>query len=141
MLKVRVYKKIFFGKEFIRGFGVGNNLKIGEEVVKESEREIREVFEGVDMVFIICGFGGGIGIGVVLVVVEIVKKMGVLMVVVVIFLFIVEGIRRIKNVEYGFERFKKNIDIVIVILNDKFMEVVLNLLIYMVFKVVDEIFV
>lgn len=142
LLKVRAHKKILLGKELTRGLGAGNNPpKIGEEAAKESEREIREALEGADMVFITCGLGGGTGTGAAPVVAEIAKKMGALTVAVVTLPFTVEGIRRIKNAEYGLERLKKNTDTVIVIPNDKLMEVAPNLPIHMAFKVADEILV
>ncbi|WP_297438833.1 cell division protein FtsZ [Thermococcus sp.] len=141
LLKVRSHKKILIGKELTRGLGAGNNPKMGEEAAKENERDIREALEGADMVFITCGLGGGTGTGAAPVVAEMAKKMGALTVSVVTLPFTVEGIRRIKNAEYGLERLRKNSDTVIVIPNDKLMEVAPNLPIHMAFKVADEILV
>ncbi|AEH25470.1 cell division protein FtsZ [Pyrococcus yayanosii] len=141
LLKVRAHQKILIGKELTRGLGAGNNPKIGEEAAKESEREIRDALEGADMVFITCGLGGGTGTGAAPVIAEIAKKMGALTVAVVTLPFTVEGIRRIKNAEYGLEKLRKNTDTVIVIPNDKLMEVAPNLPIHMAFKVADEILV
>jgi len=141
LLKVRAHKKILIGKELTRGLGAGNNPKMGEEAAKENERDIRDALEGADMVFITCGLGGGTGTGGAPVIAEIAKKMGALTVSVVTLPFTVEGIRRIKNAEYGLERLRKNSDTVIVIPNDKLMEVAPNLPIHMAFKVADEILV
>jgi len=141
LLKIRAHHKILLGRELTRGLGAGNNPKIGEEAAKESEREIREALEGADMVFITCGLGGGTGTGAAPVIAEIAKKMGALTVAVVTLPFTVEGIRRIKNAEYGLEKLRKNTDTVIVIPNDKLMEVAPNLPIHMAFKVADEILV
>jgi cell division protein FtsZ len=141
LLKVKAHKKILIGKELTRGLGAGNNPKIGEEAAKESERDIRDALEGADMVFITCGLGGGTGTGAAPIVAEIAKKMGALTVAVVTLPFTVEGIRRIKNAEYGLERLRRNSDTVIVIPNDKLMEVAPNLPIHMAFKVADEILV
>ncbi|MDK2783261.1 cell division protein FtsZ [Thermococcus sp. 101 C5] len=141
LLKVRAHKKILIGKELTRGLGAGNNPKVGEEAAKESEREIRGALEGADMIFITCGLGGGTGTGAAPIVAELAKKMGALTVSVVTLPFTVEGIRRIKNAEYGLERLRKNSDTVIVIPNDKLMEVAPQLPIHMAFKVADEILV
>jgi len=141
LLKVRAHKKILIGKDLTRGLGAGNNPKVGEEAAKESERDVRDALEGADMVFITCGLGGGTGTGGAPIVAELAKKMGALTVSVVTLPFTVEGIRRIKNAEYGLERLRKNSDTVIVIPNDKLMEVAPNLPIQMAFKVSDEILV
>lgn len=141
LLKVKAHKKILIGKDLTRGLGAGNNPKIGEEAAKESEKDIRDALEGADMVFITCGLGGGTGTGAAPIVAELAKKMGALTVSVVTLPFTVEGIRRIKNAEYGLERLRKNSDTVIVIPNDKLMEVAPNLPIHLAFKVADEILV
>lgn len=141
LLKVKSHRKILIGKEITRGLGAGNNPKVGEEAAKESERDIRDALEGADMVFITCGLGGGTGTGAAPVVAELAKKMGALTVSIVTLPFTVEGIRRIKNAEYGLERLRKNSDTVIVIPNDKLMEVAPNLPIHLAFKVADEILV
>ncbi|ACS89445.1 Cell division ftsZ like protein [Thermococcus sibiricus MM 739] len=141
LLKIKAHKKILIGKDLTRGLGAGNNPKVGEEAAKESERDIRDALEGADMVFITCGLGGGTGTGGAPIVAELAKKMGALTVSVVTLPFTVEGIRRIKNAEYGLERLRKNSDTVIVIPNDKLMEVAPNLPIQMAFKVSDEILV
>jgi len=141
LLKIKAHRKILIGKELTRGLGAGNNPKVGEEAAKESERDIRDALEGADMVFITCGLGGGTGTGAAPIVAELAKKMGALTVSVVTLPFTVEGIRRIKNAEYGLERLRKNSDTVIVIPNDKLMEVAPNLPIHMAFKVADEILV
>ncbi|WP_461863183.1 cell division protein FtsZ [Thermococcus sp.] len=141
LLKIKAHKKILIGRELTRGLGAGNDPKMGEEAAKESERDIREALEGADMVFITCGLGGGTGTGAAPIVAEMAKKMGALTVSVVTLPFTVEGIRRIKNAEYGLEKLRKNSDTVIVIPNDKLMEVAPNLPIHMAFKVSDEILV
>lgn len=74
--------------------GVGVNLEVGRNAVDEDRDVLRAALEGVDMVFIVAGMGGGIGIGVVLVVVEVVKDLGILIVVVVIKFFNFEGKKR-----------------------------------------------
>ncbi|MFA4646286.1 cell division protein FtsZ [Pyrococcus kukulkanii] len=141
LLKIKAHQKILIGKELTKGLGAGNDPKIGEEAAKESERDIREALEGADMVFITCGLGGGTGTGAAPVIAEMAKKMGALTVSVVTLPFTMEGIRRAKNAEYGLKRLAKNSDTVIVIPNDKLLEVAPKLPIQMAFKVADEILV
>lgn len=83
--------KIFLGKEFIGGLGVGGIFDIGRKAVEESVNEVREVIKDVKLVIIFIGFGGGIGIGVIFIIVKIVKEVGVFMIVVVIKFFKYEG--------------------------------------------------
>lgn len=83
--------KIFLGKEFIGGLGVGGVFDIGRKVVEESVNEIREVIKDVKLVIVFIGFGGGIGIGVIFIIVKIVKEVGVFMIVIVIKFFKYEG--------------------------------------------------
>ncbi|CAB48928.1 cell division protein FtsZ [Pyrococcus abyssi] len=141
LLKIKAHQKILIGKELTRGLGAGNDPKIGEEAAKESERELREALEGADMVFVTCGLGGGTGTGAAPVIAEMAKKMGALTVSVVTLPFTMEGIRRAKNAEYGLKRLAKASDTVIVIPNDKLLEVAPKLPIQMAFKVADEILV
>lgn len=93
------------------------------------------------MVFIIVGMGGGIGMGVLFVVVEIVKELGILIVVVVIRLFKSEGVKRRINVEKGIEELKKIVDIIIIVLNDRFFMFLINksFKIFDVFRMVDDV--
>lgn len=83
--------KIFLGKEFIGGLGVGGIFDIGRKVVEESVNEIKEVIKDVKLVIIFIGFGGGIGIGVIFIIVKIVKEVGAFMIVIVIKFFKYEG--------------------------------------------------
>lgn len=131
--------KILIGKELTQGLGAGSNPKIGEEAAKESESEIKKRLAGCDMIFITCGLGGGTGTGAAPVVADIAKKLGALTIGVVTMPFTIEGKKRIENAMYGLERMESIVDTLIVIPNDKLLEIAPELPLHTAFKVADEI--
>ncbi|MEM5804659.1 MAG: cell division protein FtsZ [Candidatus Aenigmatarchaeota archaeon] len=133
--------KILIGKELTRGLGAGANPQVGMEAAKESKSEIKDALEGADMVFITCGLGGGTGTGAAPVVAETAKKMGALTVAIVTLPFTMEGKQRMDNARGGLEELEKNVDTLIVIPNDKLLEIVPDVSIITAFKVSDEILV
>ena len=132
-------KKILIGKETTKGLGAGSIPKIGEEAARESEREIKDAIKGADMVFITCGLGGGTGTGSAPIIAEIAKKTGALTVGVVTLPFEMEGQRRYDNAIYGLERLEGIVDTLIVIPNDKLLELAPDLPLQTAFRVADEI--
>lgn len=131
--------KILIGKELTLGLGAGSNPKIGEEAAKESEHEIKKRLQGADMVFITCGLGGGTGTGSAPIVAELAKKQGALVIGVVTLPFSIEGKKRMENAMYGLERLESSVDTLIVIPNDKLLELAPELPLHTAFKVADEI--
>jgi len=131
--------KILIGKELTLGLGAGSNPKIGEEAAHESEQEIRKRLANCDMVFITCGLGGGTGTGAAPVIASLSKKQGALTIGVVTLPFTIEGKKRIENAEYGLERMEAVVDTLIVIPNDKLLEIAPELPLQTAFKVADEI--
>lgn len=131
--------KILIGKELTLGLGAGSNPKVGEEAAKESEHEIKKKLQGADMVFITCGLGGGTGTGAAPVVAELAKKSGALVIGVVTLPFTIEGKKRIENAMHGLERLESSVDTLIVIPNDKLLELAPELPLHTAFKVADEI--
>lgn len=131
--------KLLIGKELTMGLGAGSNPKLGEEAAKESETEIKKKLSGCDMVFITCGLGGGTGTGAAPVIAELAKKQGALTIGVVTLPFTIEGRKRIENAEYGLERMESIVDTLIVIPNDKLLEIAPELPLQTAFKVADEI--
>lgn len=131
--------KILIGRELTMGLGAGSNPKIGEEAAHESEQEIRKKLQGCDMVFITCGLGGGTGSGAAPVVAQLAKKQGALTIGVVTMPFTIEGKKRIENAEYGLEGLESTVDTLIVIPNDKLLEIAPELPLQTAFKVADEI--
>lgn len=132
-------KKILLGKDITQGLGAGSIPKIGEESARESEGEIKKAMQGADMVFITCGLGGGTGTGSAPIVAEVAKKMGALTVCIVTVPFNMEGQRRYENAMYGLERLEQLADTLIVIPNDKLIELAPDLPLHTAFKVADEI--
>ena len=139
LLYTTVDHKILIGRELTNGLGAGSNPKIGEEAARESESDIKKKFQNSDMVFITCGLGGGTGTGAAPVVAEIAKKSGALVIGIVTLPFTVEGQKRIENAQYGLERLESITDTLIVIPNDKLLEIAPELPLHTAFKVADEI--
>lgn len=137
--KCKANKKILIGREITKGLGAGNDPSIGEQAAREDERMIRESIDKSDMVFVTCGLGGGTGTGAAPIIAEIAKKSNALTVGIVTLPFTVEGIRRQRNAEQGLENLRKSADTVIVIPNDKLLELAPGLPIGAAFKVSDDI--
>ncbi len=131
--------KLLIGKELTLGLGSGSNPKVGEEAAHESEQDLKKRLAGSDMVFVTCGLGGGTGTGAAPVIAELAKKQGALTIGVVTLPFTIEGRKRIENAEYGLERMESVVDTLIVIPNDKLLEIAPELPLKTAFKVADEI--
>ncbi|MEM4267347.1 MAG: cell division protein FtsZ [Candidatus Woesearchaeota archaeon] len=139
LLYTSAEKKVLLGKELTGGLGAGSIPKIGEEAARESEHDIKQALQGADMVFITCGLGGGTGTGSAPVIAEIAKKLGALTVAIVTMPFSMEGNRRYENALIGLEKLENVVDTLIVIPNDKLLELAPDLPIHTAFKVADEI--
>lgn len=139
LLYTNADKKILIGRQLTRGMGAGSNPQVGEDAAKETEHEIKKRLEGADMVFITCGLGGGTGTGAAPVIADIAKKMGALVIGVVTMPFTIEGAKRIENAINGLEKLESIVDTLIVIPNDKLLEIVPDLPLQTAFKVADEI--
>ena len=132
-------RKVLIGKHLTRGLGAGSLPQIGEEAAKESEQDIRNALGRADMVFVTCGLGGGTGTGCAPIVAQIAKEAGALTIGVVTLPFSVEGLIRMENAESGLKRLRDICDTVIVIPNDKLLDIVPNLSLNAAFKVADEV--
>ncbi|MCK5474805.1 MAG: cell division protein FtsZ, partial [Candidatus Aenigmarchaeota archaeon] len=134
-------EKLLIGKEITEGLGAGANPKIGEAAAKESKEIVKKSLTGSDMVFITCGLGGGTGTGSAPIVAEISKKLSALTVAICTLPFAMEGRHRMENAKLGLEKLEEHVDTLIVIPNDKLMEMVPDVSINTAFKVADEILV
>ncbi len=112
------------GEKITKGLGAGAKPEVGEKAAEESEEEISAALKGADMVFVTCGMGGGTGTGATPVVARIAKGQGALTVGVVTKPFRFESKTRMNNALSGIEKLKENVDTLIVIPNDKLLEVV-----------------
>jgi cell division protein FtsZ len=134
-------KKVLIGKEITSGLGVGANPEVGKEAATESKQDIKDFLKGSDMVFITCGLGGGTGTGASPVIADVAKKQGVLTVGIVTMPFTMEGKQRMRNAEDGLTNLEGVVDTLIIIPNDKLLEIVPDVSISTAFKVCDEILV
>ena len=139
LLYTSAEKKILIGKDVTKGMGAGSIPRVGEEAARESEQDLKKSMDGADMVFITCGLGGGTGTGSAPVIAEVAKKLGCLTVGVVTLPFAMEGNRRYENAMIGLERLENVVDTLIVIPNDKLLELAPDLPLHTAFKVADEI--
>lgn len=112
------------GDKLTKGLGAGAKPEIGEKAAEESAEEIQSALKGADMVFVTCGMGGGTGTGATPVVARIAKEQGALTVGVVTKPFKFESKTRMNNALAGIEKLKENVDTLIVIPNDKLLEIV-----------------
>ncbi len=112
------------GDKITKGLGAGAKPEVGEKAAEESAEEIAAALKGADMVFVTCGMGGGTGTGATPVVARIAKEMGALTVGVVTKPFRFESKTRMNNALQGIEKLKENVDTLIVIPNDKLLEIV-----------------
>ncbi len=112
------------GEKITKGLGAGAKPEVGQKAAEESIEEIKKLVEGADMVFVTCGMGGGTGTGAAPVIAAAAKEMGILTVGVVTKPFRFEAKTRMNNALAGIENLKKAVDTLIVIPNDKLLEIV-----------------
>ncbi|MDD3574185.1 cell division protein FtsZ [Methanospirillum sp.] len=136
---VKADHRILIGRQRTRGLGAGSYPQVGEEAALESEHDIRRAVEDSDMVFITAGLGGGTGTGCAPVVARAAHEEGALTIAIVTLPFSSEGAIRMENAEAGLERLRDIADTVIVVPNDRLIEVVPKLPLYAAFKVADEV--
>ena len=122
--KSKASTKIQIGEKITRGLGAGANPDVGAQSAEESKTEISEVLRGADMVFVTCGMGGGTGTGAAPIVAGLAKEMGILTIGVVTKPFTFEGKKRLAQAERGIESLKSKVDTLIVIPNDKLLQII-----------------
>ncbi len=121
--KVQADKKIQIGIEATKGFGTGMDIEVGKKSAEETKNEIKKAIEDTDLIFLAGGFGGGTATGALPVVAEIAKDLKILTIAVITLPFSFEGSYRRKIAEKGLENLKGNVDSLILIENDKLLEV------------------
>ena len=115
--------KIQIGEKLTKGLGAGAKPEVGASAVEENREELLEVIKDADMVFVTCGMGGGTGTGAAPIIAEMAKSQGILTVGVVTKPFLFEGKPRMNNAQSGIEKLKENVDTLIVIPNDKLLQI------------------
>ena len=116
--------RIQLGSSSTQGLGAGGDPSVGEKAAEEAQQEITQALEGADMVFITAGMGGGTGTGAAPVVAKIAKQLGILTIAVVTKPFTWEGKKRQNQASNGLDKLKESVDAVIVVPNDKLLQVV-----------------
>src|SRR5512136_134151 len=139
LLHINADRRFLIGRRTTRGLGAGSLPAIGEEAAQEDIDEIKASVEGADMVFVTCGLGGGTGTGASPIVAEAAKEAGALTISIVTLPFSAEGAIRMANADAGLKRLREVSDTVIVVPNDKLLDVVPNLSLQAAFKVADEV--
>lgn len=140
LLKSRATKRVRIGEKLTKGLGSGGNPEMGKKAAEESAEDLYEVLKGSDMVFITAGMGGGTGTGATSIVAQIAKEVGALTIGVVTKPFTFEGARRAQCAEAGINMLKEKADTLIVIPNDRLLDIVdkrVNL--QNAFKVADDV--
>jgi len=139
LLVLRVPHKILLGRRVTRGLGAGSLPQVGEEAAREAEDDLKKVLADTHICFVTCGLGGGTGTGGAPVVARMAKEMGALTISIATLPFGGEGRMRMENAEWGLERLRDASDTVIVIPNDKLLDLVPRLSLNAAFKVTDEV--
>ncbi|MBL7159171.1 cell division protein FtsZ [Candidatus Microgenomates bacterium] len=124
LLSSQVPTKVQIGEKITRGLGAGGSPDLGGQAAEESREKLKELFLGTDMVFLTCGEGGGTGTGATPIIAEVAKEQGALTVAVVTKPFQFEGTRRMVVAEEGIAQLKEKVDTLIVIPNQKLLEVI-----------------
>ncbi len=117
-------QRLRIGDKLTKGLGAGGNPEIGEKAAQESAEEVKAMLKGTDMVFVTCGMGGGTGTGAAPVIARLSKESGALTIGVVTRPFTFEGARRRRMADDGIKRLKESVDTLIVIPNDRLLQVV-----------------
>lgn len=130
-------RKILIGRELTKGLGAGGYPTIGKKAAEESERDLRKMLEGIDMLYLVTGLGGGTGTGSAPVIARVAKDMGAIVIASVTMPFKVEG-ARMGKAEDGLYQLRQVCDTVIVIENDRLLKIAGNLPIQQAFAVADD---
>ncbi|NPA22111.1 MAG: cell division protein FtsZ [Candidatus Micrarchaeota archaeon] len=140
LLKIKAHRKILLGKQLTRGRGCGSNPECGEKAAQETAPKIKEAIADADLVFLTCGMGGGTGTGALPVIAKIAKQdIGALTVGVVTLPFSAEGKVRYDNAIGGIKKLKSNVDTLIIIKNDKLLDIASDLPLEKAFRISDEV--
>jgi cell division protein FtsZ len=132
--------RLQIGAKLTKGLGAGSNPEVGQKAAEESREEIKQTLQGADMIFLTAGMGGGTGTGGSPIIAEISKELGILTIAVVTKPFRFEGPVRISQAESGVALLKEKVDALIIIPNDKLLQVVeKKTSIIEAFKVADDV--
>jgi cell division protein FtsZ len=117
-------QRVRIGDKLTRGLGAGGDPEIGKKAAEESSDDLRDILSGADMVFVTCGMGGGTGTGAAPIIADLAKSNGALTIGVITKPFTFEGSRRRTLADEGLEQLKEKVDTLIIIPNDRLLEIV-----------------
>lgn len=133
-------RSIQIGKELTGGLGAGGNPEIGREAALENQQTIEQLLQGINMLFITCGMGGGTGTGATPVIADVAQKMEILTTGIVTKPFTFEGVDRAEKAEHGLKSLTDKVDTIITISNDRLLEIAPDeISLVNAFRLVDEI--
>lgn len=141
LLFAKANQKILIGRNITSGLGAGSDPRVGEESARENTTEIESFVADSDMVFVTCGLGGGTGTGSAPIIAEIARNSGALTIAVVTLPFTEEGVVRRENAQEGLRQLQDKVDTVIVVQNDRLLEMSPDMPLHVAFKQADEILV
>jgi len=139
LLYCKAPTKVLIGSSLTGGVGAGNDPAVGEKCAETDIEKIAEVLSGADMVFVTCGLGGGTGTGSIPIIAQVAKDLQALTIAIVTLPFTVEGRVRASNALKGLRKLRKYADTVIVIPNDRLLDIAPNLPLNAAFKIADEV--
>jgi len=139
LLSIHAPRKILIGRRCTKGLGAGALPEVGEQAAKEAEEELKKIVVGTDVVFVTCGLGGGTGTGSAPFIAKMARDGGALTLGVVTMPFSSEGTVRMQNAYFGLERLETCCDTVIVVPNDKLLQMCPKLPLDKAFRVADEV--
>jgi cell division protein FtsZ len=132
-------KKILIGKETTKGLGAGADINVGRKAAEEQIDEIKNAIKGADLLFLTAGLGGGSGSGSIPLVARLAREMNILNIAIVTLPFLMEGKHRAENARIALEELEQYSDTLIVIQNERLLEIVPNLALAEAFSFADEI--
>ncbi len=139
LLSTKADRKILIGKELCGGNGSGGDPRIGEEAAKESVEELKEILAGTDILFIMAGLGGGTGTGASPIIAEVAKQLGAVVVSIITLPFSAEGMKKKQIAMEGLAKLAKSSDTIVVVNNDRILDIAKELPLYQAFFISDEI--
>ncbi|MEM5815051.1 MAG: cell division protein FtsZ [Candidatus Aenigmatarchaeota archaeon] len=139
LLYTQANKKILIGKETTKGFGAGADILLGRKAAEEQKEDIKNAIKGADLIFLTAGLGGGTGSSSIPVVANIAKDLNIMSVAIVTLPFFMEGRHRAENAKVSLEELEKYVDTLIIIQNERLLEIAPNLTLAEAFKFADEI--
>ncbi|MHA1617170.1 MAG: cell division protein FtsZ [Candidatus Njordarchaeales archaeon] len=141
LLVTKAHKKVLIGEKTCRGHGAGNDPKVGEQAAKESQEKLKKILRNTDLLFLTCGLGGGTGSGATPYIAQLAQEMGILTVTICTLPFMAEGEVKRKNASEALRKLIQFSNTIIVIPNDKLLQIAPKKTLLEAFRLADDILV